>query len=373
MTELEIEELERKVTGSDSVIAAEARSVETLPDQVGEDRRNVLPEMGAEEQPDSLDEEEVAIAMEIAEVIEKGRKDKLPALIYVPRKKLLEETAKVDKVLSKFKTHSITKTNGLFYAAFVVTNRLGVKIDMVAGRKKPMWKRRLQNNIKELRKDLRQLEASKDKDISNFRHWERLEKKYSVRVKRLNIVVEELKPRITAIAAKVRRFQGRVDSYRQNRLFENNQKQFYRELDQAEEICDDQPVAEDSKQFWGNIWKQSADHKKDAKWLRSEVNVKKQEKIDITTGSLKKILGRMPNWKSPGPHLVQGFWLKSFSGLHERVRLQLKECLDSGFVPSCLTRGKTSLLQKDRSKGNVASNYRPITCLPLMWTGVIAD
>ena len=71
MTELEIEELERKVTGSDSVIAAEARSSEALPDQVGEDRRNVLPEMGAEEQADSLDAEEVAIVMEIAEVIER--------------------------------------------------------------------------------------------------------------------------------------------------------------------------------------------------------------------------------------------------------------------------------------------------------------
>ena len=49
MTELEIEELERKVTGSDSVILAEAQSVETLPDQVGEDVRNALPKMGAEE------------------------------------------------------------------------------------------------------------------------------------------------------------------------------------------------------------------------------------------------------------------------------------------------------------------------------------
>ena len=43
ITELEIEELERKVTGRDSVIAAEARSVEALPDHIGEDRRNVLP------------------------------------------------------------------------------------------------------------------------------------------------------------------------------------------------------------------------------------------------------------------------------------------------------------------------------------------
>ena len=100
--------------------------------------------------------------------------------------------------------------------------------------------------------------------------------------------------------------------------------------------------------------------------MQSEAYVKKHEKIDITTGSLKKILGRMPNWKSPGPDLVHGFWLKNFSSLHERVRLQLKESLDSGFVLNWLTRGRTSLLQKDKSKGNAASNYRPITCLPLM-------
>ena len=80
MTELEIEELERKITGSDSVIVDEARNVEALPDHVGQDVRNVLPETGAEEQADSLDEEEVVIVMEIAEVIERGREDKLPAL-----------------------------------------------------------------------------------------------------------------------------------------------------------------------------------------------------------------------------------------------------------------------------------------------------
>ena len=111
MTELEIEELERKVTGSNSVIVGEARSVKVLPGHVGEDTRNVLPEMGAQEQADSLDEEEVATVMEIAQKIERGRKDRLPALRNVPNNKLLEETAKVDKVLSKFNTHTITKTN----------------------------------------------------------------------------------------------------------------------------------------------------------------------------------------------------------------------------------------------------------------------
>ena len=44
-------------------------------------------------------------------MIARGRKDKLPAFGNLPKKKLLEENAKVDKVLSKFKTHSITKIN----------------------------------------------------------------------------------------------------------------------------------------------------------------------------------------------------------------------------------------------------------------------
>ena len=84
----------------------------------------------------------------------------------------------------------------------------------------------------------------------------------------------------------------------------------------------------------------------------------------------------MPDWKFPGPDLLQGFWLKNFSSLHGRVISRLKECLDSGFVPSWLTKGRTALLQKDKGKGHIARNYRPISCLPLMWkllSAVIAD
>ena len=133
--------------------------------------------MGAEEQANSLDEEEVAIVIEIAEVIERGRNDKLLALRNVPKKKLVEETAKVHKVLTKFKTHTITKTNELFCAgAVVVTNSIGVKIDKVARRKEPIWKRMLHNKIKELRKNLSRLEASKYENISNFILLERLER-----------------------------------------------------------------------------------------------------------------------------------------------------------------------------------------------------
>ena len=41
-----------------------------------------------------------------------------------------------------------------------------------------------------------------------------------------------------------------------------------------------------------------------------------------------------------------------------------------------MTYGHTILCQKDVSKGNAVENYRPVTCLPLMWkllTGVTAE
>ena len=89
------------------------------------------------------------------------------------------------------------------------------------------------------------------------------------------------------------------------------------------------------------------------------LHVTKWEKVDITKESLKKILGRMSNWKSPGQDSVQRFWLKNFSSLHERVGSELKECLDVGFVPSWLASG-SALLQKNKSKCNIPTNYRPI-------------
>ena len=111
-------------------------------------------------------------------------------------------------------------------------------------------------------------------------------------------------------------------------MFQNNHRQFYKELNQEGERCDDdQPDTEESKKFWGDIWSESVDHNRVVKWLKDlqcVVNVTKQEKVDVTKKSLKKILGRMPNWKSPGPDLVEGFWLKNFSSLCGRVRSQLK-------------------------------------------------
>ena len=55
---------------------------------------------------------------------------------------------------------------------------------------------------------------------------------------------------------------------------------------------------------------------------------------------------------------------------------QLQHCINDHQAPEWMTTGRTALVQKDKSKGNVASNYKPITCLPIMWkllTGIISE
>ena len=68
--------------------------------------------------------------------------------------------------------------------------------------------------------------------------------------------------------------------------------------------------------------------------LQSEVNVTKQEKVDINEESLKKDPWSNTKLEVTRSRVSPGVLLKNFSSLQWRVRSQLKECLDSGFVSS---------------------------------------
>ena len=139
MTELEIAQLERNIAKYGSYKEEES-SADDTGNNLGEEVRNILTTLEADEEIDNLEKEEVDIIEEVAEVLKRRQKDKLTALRGIPKKKLLEEAGKVDKVLFKFQTHSITKSDELFYAgAAVVTNRLGVKINKATKRKETMW------------------------------------------------------------------------------------------------------------------------------------------------------------------------------------------------------------------------------------------
>ena len=85
----------------------------------------------------------------------------------------------------------------------------------------------------------------------------------------------------------------------------------------------------------------------------------------------------MFNWKTPGKDGVQSYWIKNLSNLHEWIAVQRNKILmGDDSLPAWMTHGRTVLCQNDPRKGNAVENYRPITCLPLMWkllTGVIAE
>ena len=68
------------------------------------------------------------------------------------------------------------------------------------------------------------------------------------------------------------------------------------------------PNAEESKQFWSNICDNEKEHERNTEW--SENSEQKNNDINITTEMIKEKVKKIPNWKSPGPDGVQGYWFK---------------------------------------------------------------
>ena len=64
---------------------------------------------------------------------------------------------------------------------------------------------------------------------------------------------------------------------------------------------------------------------------------------------------------------ILGFWFKRFTSIPDRLVLAMNKCLQTAHVPEWMTKGRTTLIEKDTNKGTAPNNYRPITCLPMMW------
>ena len=235
--------------------------------------------------------------------------------------------------------------------------------------------------MKGLNRDQGRINSLIEKNTLKERITVRLQQKYKIKQKGLKLVREETKQRIKADSAKIKRYNNRISQYYQNRMFSNNEGKFYEQFnDGGNDRCSDIPDQDEAKKFWDGIWSEEKVHNADADWLKNIKDelkdIPEQEKMLITTEKMRIILKKMPNWKAPGPDRVQGYWLKNFKNAHESLRLHLSECLESATVPDWMTSGRTVLIQKEKSKGNVPSNYRPITCLPLVWklmTGIVAD
>ena len=76
---------------------------------------------------------------------------------------------------------------------------------------------------------------------------------------------------------------------------------------------------------------------------------------------------KISNWKTSGHGGIHGFWFKKFTAVHDRLAKEMNKFLQRAHVPEWKMKGRTTLIQKDPSKGTAPNNYRPITCLTMMW------
>ena len=136
----------------------------------------------------------------------------------VNRGKLLKEVKEVNKVLPFLPTEDITETNTL------IGDKLEVKKRTREGAQEPMWKRRMRKKIDELRGAVGTLQRKQKGEIKKRKGVLYIERKYNVKKKGIETVIEELQQRIVVLAARMERYTNRVKQYRQNKLFETNQR-----------------------------------------------------------------------------------------------------------------------------------------------------
>ena len=213
-------------------------------------------------------------------------------------------------------------------AAHVVRERLSEKIlqPKEHQNKQPFWKRKVEDKVKELKKDICHLAEILKGTKLKMKIMEGLNRKYPLLKKKgTKCIQEELKQRLRSKAAKIQRFQKRCDRCHQNRIFGNNQRQFYRNLPSP--LNTNMEASESDKEacltFWKAIWENGVTHNENAEWLpgvRESLDIRitdNQSNPTITPDQVSERVKSMANWSSPRHDGLHAFWIKHFTSLHE--------------------------------------------------------
>ena len=213
------------------------------------------------------------------------------------------QTDRVNEAMKYLKSKSITETNNLIKAASVwVAERIGLKKAEHRKKNEPRWKRRIEGDIKRLRKEVNFLEreVKGELGLKKKRKLSELNERYRVKRKGFKTVIEELKQRMFAKNVKIRRYQQRIEEFRQNRIFNFDQKKMYAELNRDGVRLIDVPNVEESKRFWVDLWSIRKRHNPEAEWLKDIknelVNDKhRRERVVISVEKVTKQCRKMPN------------------------------------------------------------------------------
>ena len=128
----------------------------------------------------------------------------------------------------------------MYVGAAVVTDLVGVKRGNRQTRKEPWRKRRLEDKVNILNKDMGRVNARIQQKTIKNKHPDSLQRRYKIQRKGLRLVKEEMKELRSSVIE-----------------LTNTNKIDYSNITNTDSTTS----------FWSDIWSKEADHNKDAEWL----------------------------------------------------------------------------------------------------------
>ena len=80
-----------------------------------------------------------------------------------------------------------------------------------------------------------------------------------------------------------------------------------------------------------------------------------------------KTLKKLPNWKLQALMKSKASGWRTLPASIKNLQNIWMNAWNKGNTPKWMTADRAVLIQKDRSKGTAAGNYKPITCLQIIW------
>jgi hypothetical protein len=360
---------ENEIISEDSIV--EIPLPTRTEDAVNTMNDNILREIDQEiSTNDNLDKEYIRPLKRVSQIKLKQRVHAInESLQNLPRVADLMSVVRICKAVAKIVTREFSQST-----EEVATQERGgeVKQHHII---KPKWLSRIERKMTDLYKDIDRL---KKYDKLSHRKKLVLSKKYQVNQSNVKEIIEICEQKLSALKGRKIRYTKQATKRKQNTLFRYDRKKLFNEILGKGRNDESPPDPHKCEDFWKNIWGTDEKHES-MDWIIAKVskmNENKEQQINhiISLNELKDQLRKTANWKAPGIDGLHPFWIKNLTTLHQRLVELMNESLIKGVDPF-ITTGRTVLIQKDKNKGNAPSNYRPITCLSIVWktlTGIIS-
>ncbi|CAH2094088.1 unnamed protein product [Euphydryas editha] len=284
----------------------------------------------------------------------------------------------------------------IYCAAWTAAKANGSKISYLSNQNetnqhktnKPKWQNRLENKIKDLRAKIGRLtqyiqgKRSRKvlKEVQAITENYRTHTSHEEPNSQLTHFLDTLKQKLTVVSSRLNRYTKCTIRKSQNNQFKNNEKQFYRQLNnsstnrtnKSNNTESNVPPADEMRRYWADIWENPTYHNNEASWINTEiensVNIEQMKFEYVQIDTFQDVIRNSHNWKAPGSDFIHNFWYKKFTYIHPYLYNYINEFIrDPTIMPAYITEGITYMLPKDRNNLNNPAKYRPITCLQTIY------